>query len=97
MDLDISFESEGCLFDNSGPIRDRIMQTPYKEGDAFRFGRLCVTWQSLNNGINELTTNELWRLMRYILEQRPHNKTYLHRIVARFNALNKLSVEELMP
>jgi len=78
-------------------MREQILNTPYLDGDKMKFGRMCLTWDRLNSQICSLTKDELIRLMKYVLETRPNNRTYLDRIVARFNHLNKLHTEEILP
>ena len=72
-----------------------ILSIPYQDGDRRKFSRMCLTWQELNCSVNELSRDEVMRLLRYLMETRPNNHTYLCRVVARFNALNKLKVEDL--
>jgi hypothetical protein len=76
-------------------MRETVMSQTYEMGDRVRFARFCRTWEDLNVALCTLNSKELLRLMRYLLETRPSNKTYLKRVVARFNVVNKLKVEDL--
>jgi len=76
--------------------KEIIVNTPYRQGDRFKFTQLCKTWGSLCDGINKLSSDELIRLMKFIIEMRPNNRTYLRRIVSRYNALTRLAVEDII-
>lgn len=56
---------------------------------------ICKDWKIFSNTIGTMNKSEVIKILRYLVEFRPHSKTLGQRAIQRFNTLNKVSWRDL--
>ncbi len=53
-----------------------------------QFDKICVRWDKFSNAVGQMDKEEILKLLKYLVEYRPHSKTFGKRAVRRYNVLN---------
>lgn len=76
--------------------RELMMQQELTPLDVKECSELCKEWRTFSNVVGRMNIVETTKMLRYLMEFRPHSKTLGMRAVQRFNSLNKMRWGQLV-
>lgn len=76
--------------------KELMMQQELTPLDVKSCAELCKNWQTFSNAVGRMNRPEIAKMLRYLMEFRPHSKTLGMRAVQRFNSLNKMRWGQLI-
>ena len=75
--------------------REYIMNHDISKEEDKAFRKLCRNWYDFSTEISDMNKTKVAKLLKYLVLNKPHNKTLGNRAVGRFNMLNKVEWRHL--
>lgn len=66
------------------------------EIDIAKFKHVCADWNRFARAVAIMDRPEVLRLLKFLIEDRPHAKTLGRRAVQRFNSINRVRWDDLI-